>query len=188
MRWWKVGLTLAAIVSMVGLFAYGFTVDPRAIPSTLTGKPAPDFSLILFDGRTIRLSDFRGKAVFLDFWASWCPPCRAEARLLEASWKRHRGEDVVFLGINMQDREEPARAFLREFDITYANGIDAGNRIAIGYGIWGIPETFFVDRNGRITYKHIGALDEELIHAKIEEARQGVVSGREGKGDYRSIQ
>ncbi len=82
----------------------------------------------------------------------------------------------------------PARAFLREFDITYANGIDAGNRIAIGYGIWGIPETFFIDRNGRITYKHIGALDADIIHAKLEEARQGVVSRREGKGDYRSIQ
>ncbi|MFZ1058438.1 MAG: TlpA disulfide reductase family protein, partial [Candidatus Rokuibacteriota bacterium] len=93
----------------------------------------------------------------------------------------------AFLGINMQDREEAAREFLREFGVTYPNGIDGGNRIAIDYGVWGIPETFFLDRNGRITYKHIGALGAETIHAKLEEARQGVQSRREGKGEYRSI-
>jgi len=185
--WARLLIVFGVVTPLVGFLAYGFTRDPREIPSPLIGRPAPPFTLPLMDGGEMKLEDLRGKVVFLNFWASWCPPCRAEARLLEASWRRHRGEDVVFLGINMQDREEPARAFLREFDITYANGIDAGNRIAIGYGIWGIPETFFIDRNGRISYKHIGALDAEIIHAKLEEARQGVVSRREGKGDYRSI-
>jgi cytochrome c biogenesis protein CcmG/thiol:disulfide interchange protein DsbE len=186
--WARILLVFGVVAPLVAFLAYGFTRDPREIPSPLIGRPAPPFKLPLMDGREVALEEFRGKVVFLNFWASWCPPCRAEARLLEASWRRHRGEDVVFFGVNMQDREEPARAFLREFDITYPNAVDAGNRVAIGYGIWGIPETFFIDGNGRITYKHIGALDAELIHTKLEEARQGVVSRREGKGEYRSIQ
>jgi cytochrome c biogenesis protein CcmG/thiol:disulfide interchange protein DsbE len=95
---------------------------------------------------------------------------------------------VVFLGVNVQDREGAAREFLKEFGVTYANGIDGGNRIAIDYGIWGLPETFFLDRSGRITYKHVGALGRETVHAKLEEARRGVVSRREGKGEYRPIQ
>jgi len=186
-RWWKVGLTLTAIVSMVGLLAYGFTVDPRAIPSTLTGKPAPDFSLTLFDGRTIRLSDFRGRVVILNFWASWCPPCRAEAPLLEQSWQRYKDQGVVFLGVDMQDTEEAARQFIQEFGITYPNGRDPKNRIAIDYGVYGIPETFFIDREGRITYKHIGALEPETILVKLGDAARGIASSEGKNQDYQAI-
>jgi cytochrome c biogenesis protein CcmG/thiol:disulfide interchange protein DsbE len=187
MRWWKVGLTLAAIGSMVGLLAYGFTTDPRAIPSILTGKPAPDFSLTLFDGRTIRLSDFRGKVVFLNFWASWCPPCRAEARMLEQAWQRYKDQGVVFLGVEIQDKEEAARGFIQEFGITYINGRDPQNRIAIDYGVYGIPETFFIDKDGRITYKQIGAQSWETIVAKIENAAQGIATTEGKSQDYQSI-
>ncbi len=187
MRAWKVLLVVAAIGSVVGLLAYGFTTDPRAIPSVLTGKPAPDFSLTLFDGRTVRLSDFRGKVVFINFWASWCPPCRAEARLLEQSWQRYKDQGVVFLGVDIQDREEDARRFIQEFGVTYMNGRDPYNRIAIDYGVYGIPETFFIDREGQITYKHIGALGWETILVKVGDAARGI-STAEGKSrDYQSI-
>ncbi|MBI2493823.1 MAG: TlpA family protein disulfide reductase [Candidatus Rokubacteria bacterium] len=188
MPWKRLVLVFALGVPLLAVLAYGFTRDPREIPSPLIGRPAPPFTVRLMDGREAALADFRGQVVFLNFWASWCPPCRAEARLLEASWLRHREQDIVFLGVNMQDREDAAREFVREFGITYANGIDGGNRIAIGYGVWGIPETFIIDRTGRITYKHIGALGAETIHAKLEDARRGTVSQREGKGEYRSIQ
>ncbi len=188
MAWRRLVLVFLLGVPLVAVLAYGFTRDPREIPSPLIGRPAPPFTLQLMDGRTLSLADLRGKVVFLNFWASWCPPCRAEARNLEASWERHRADDVVFLGINIQDTEEKARGFLREFGVTYANGIDAGNRVAIDYGVWGIPETFFLDRTGRITYKHVGALGTELIHAKLAEAQRGVASQREGKGEYRSVQ
>ncbi|HSB71769.1 MAG TPA: TlpA disulfide reductase family protein [Candidatus Methylomirabilis sp.] len=187
MRIWKTLAILAAVGAILTLLAYGFTTDPRAIPSTLTGKAAPDFSLTLFDGRETRLSDFRGRVVFLNFWASWCPPCRAEARLLEQAWKRHKDQDVVFLGVDIQDTEDAARRFIQEFGITYPNGRDPKNRIAIDYGVYGIPETFFIDKEGRITYKHIGGLGWETVVAKLGEAAQGLASTEGKSRDYQSI-
>jgi cytochrome c biogenesis protein CcmG/thiol:disulfide interchange protein DsbE len=171
----------------VSRLAYGFTRDPRASPSAIVGKRAPDFELTLFDGSQVRLSDFRGKALFLNFWASWCPPCRAEARSLEAAWRYYRDRDVVFLGVNIQDPEENARQFLKDFGVTYMNGRDAQGRIAIDYGLYGLPETFFIDRTGLITYKHIGAIGEATLAQKMDEALQGVASAEGRSGDYRSI-
>lgn len=187
MRGWKVLLILAVVGGVVALLAYGFTTDPRAIPSTMTGKPAPDFSLTLFDGRSVRLSDFRGKVVFLNFWASWCPPCRAEAGLLEKAWRQYKDQGVIFLGIDIQDTEEAARTFIREFGITYPNGRDPNNRIAIDYGVYGIPETFFIDKDGRITYKHIGALERETLAGKLGEASRGIASTEGKSQDYQAI-
>lgn len=186
-RWWRVALSLTPVLGLLGLLAYGFTREPRVIPSPLVGKPAPDFQLTLFDGSQVRLSDFRSKVVFLNFWASWCPPCRAEARLLEAAWRHYRDRGVVFLGVNIQDREARAREFLEEFGITYPNGRDTGNRIAIDYGVYGLPETFLISSDGLITYKHIGVIEADLLAMKMEEALRGAVSA-EGRGaDYRSI-
>lgn len=178
---------LAVIVPLLGLLAYGFTRDPRDIPSSLIGKPAPPFTLTLFDGGTVSLAALRGKVVLLNFWASWCIPCRREARALEAGWRAYRDRGAVFVGVDIQDREADALAFLREFGVTYSNGPDPGSRIAIDYGVYGIPETFIIDREGRITYKHIGALGRETMTAKLEEAVRGVVSAGEDRGEFRSI-
>lgn len=186
-RWWRIALTLVPVLGFLGVLVYGMTRDPRAIPSPLAGKPAPDFSLILFDGTQVRLSDFRSRVVFLNFWASWCPPCRAEARLLEAAWRHYRDQSVVFLGVNIQDREASARQFLEEFGITYPNGRDPQNRIAIDYGVYGLPETFFISPDGLITYKHIGAIESDLLVLKIEKALQGAVSAEGRGGGYQSI-
>lgn len=180
-------MILVAVGSVLGILAYGFFRDPRDVPSPLIGKRAPDFTLTLFDGRSLRLEELRGKVVFLNFWASWCPPCRAEARTLETAWQKYRGQDVVFVGIAIQDTEEGARAFLREFGVTYPNGRDPTGEIAIDYGVWGIPETFIVDGQGRIAYKHVGRIEWSTIAAKLDEALRGIVSTREGKGDFRQI-
>jgi len=186
-RWWRLALFFLPVLGFLGVLVYGMTRDPRAIPSPLVGRPAPDFQLTLFDGSQVRLSEFRGRVVFLNFWASWCPPCRAEARLLEAAWRHYRSRGVVFLGVNIQDREASARGFLEEFGITYPNGRDPQNRVAIDYGVYGLPETFFISRDGLITYKHIGAIGGDLLAGKMEEALRGAVSA-EGRGaDYRSI-
>jgi cytochrome c biogenesis protein CcmG/thiol:disulfide interchange protein DsbE len=180
-------LIFGGVAGVVSLLAYGFTTDPRKIPSALVGSQAPDFELELLDGTAVRLSDYQGRIVFLNFWASWCPPCRAEARLLELAWREAKDQGVIFLGVNIQDTEEGARRFIQEFDVTYPNGRDSGSRIAINYGVYGIPETFFIDREGRITYKHIGALGAETLGRKLVEASRGIVTV-EGRGaGYQSV-
>ncbi len=180
-------IVMGIIIPIVWLLAYGFSRDPRYIQSPLIARQAPSFTLPLFGGGTIRLEDLRGKVVFLNFWASWCPPCRAEARTLEAAWQRYKDREVVFLGIDIQDTEQDARAFLKEFGITYLNARDASGEVAIEYGVWGIPETFFIDRDGRITFKQVGALGMPTIIAKLDEALEGIVSAKEGRGEFRSV-
>ena len=175
------------MATILGLLAFGFTRDARYITSPLVDKPAPAFTVALFDGQEMSLEDVRGKAVFLNFWASWCPPCRAEARDLEAAWQRVKDKNVVFIGVALQDTDENSREFLKEFNVTYPNGKDLSGRMAIDYGTWGIPESFFIDPEGRITYKHVGGIGAELVLSKIEEAAKGIVSAQEGKGDYSPI-
>ncbi len=184
--WIKVGLVFAIMGGIAALLAYGFTIDSRYIQSPLIAKEAPSFTLTLVDGGTVSLKELNGKAVLLNFWASWCIPCRAEAPALENAWQKYKDRDVIFIGVNIQDKEEDARAFMNEFAITYLNGRDESGKIAIDYGLWGIPETFFIDPQGRITYKHAGELKAPIIAAKLHEALSGVVSA-EGKGEYRSV-
>jgi cytochrome c biogenesis protein CcmG/thiol:disulfide interchange protein DsbE len=153
-----VGAIILSVLAVLGLLGYGFTSEARYIPTPLLARPARSFTLPMFDGTVLRLEDLRGKVVFLNFWASWCPPCRAEARTLEAAWRTYGDRGVVFVGANIQDTEADARAFLEEFSITYPNGMDRRSRVAIDYGLWGLPEAFIIDREGRIVYKHVGAL------------------------------
>jgi len=187
LMWKRLVIGLVVVVPILALLVYGFTRDPREIASPLIARPAAPFTLTLFDGRRLTLAELRGTVVVLNFWASWCLPCREEARALEAAWRRYQDREVVFVGVDIQDTEDDARAFLREFGVTYPNGADAGSRIAIEYGVYGIPETFVIDRQGRITYKHVGAVDRGTLSAKLDEALRGIVSGAEGKGAFRAI-
>ena len=179
---------LVPAVALLGLLGYGFWIDSRYIPSPLIEKAAPPFTLTLFDGSVLKLADLRGKVVFVNFWASWCVPCREEAPPLEAAWRSYGRRDVVFVGINIQDKEPDARAFVDEFGISYANGIDHGSRIAVDYGVYGIPESFIIDRAGRITYKQIGAISATTIAAKLDETLAGVAGVSEGRGEFRRVQ
>jgi len=187
MAWRRLILTVLLIAPVLGLLAFGFTRDARYIKSPLLAKQAAPFAVTLFDGNQVRLEDLRGKAVFLNFWASWCTPCRAEAKDLEAAWQQIKDKNMVFLGVALQDREQDARAFLKEFNITYPNGRDESGKIAVDYGVWGIPESFFIDPQGRITYKHVGGIRAALVTAKLQEAASGIVSAKEGKEDYQPI-
>ena len=106
--------------------------------------------------------------------------------MLEAAWRRLAASDVVFIGVNTQDEEERARAFVQEFGLTYANGRDPGGRIAIDYGVWGLPEAFFIDAQGRISGKHIGTIGAEQLAAGIDAAGRGVVRSSQERGEYQS--
>ena len=184
----RVGTWVAVFVpvlGLLGLLAYGFRTNPREILSPLLGRAAAPFSLTLFDGSRVTLAEHRGKVVLVNFWASWCIPCREEAPLLEAAWRAYRDRGVVFVGVNIQDSEGAARAFLREFGITYPNGPDPGGRIAIDYGVYGIPETFWITRDGRIASKQIGAIGLPLLEAGLDAALRGVVLSREGRSEQR---
>jgi len=185
---WRRLLLIALILGpILGLLAFGFTRDARYITSPLLAKPAAPFTLKLFDGGKITLADLRGKAVFLNIWASWCPPCRAEAKELEAAWQKVKDKNMVFIGVALQDTDENSLEFLKEFGVTYPNGKDESGKIGVDYGTWGIPESFFIDPQGRITYKHVGGIRAALVLSKIEEAAKSIASAQEGKGDYQSI-
>lgn len=180
---WRYFVPIVTVLGLLTLLAYGFTRDPRAIKSPLIGKVALPFSLTLFDSGRFDLEAHKKNVVVVNFWASWCVPCREEAPLLEAAWRAYRDRGVVFVGVNFQDQESAARQFIQEFGLTFPNGPDQGSRIAVDYGVYGIPELFFVDGSGRITYKHIGLIGASLLQAKLEEARRGVTSRDEGRGE-----
>jgi cytochrome c biogenesis protein CcmG/thiol:disulfide interchange protein DsbE len=127
---------------------------------------APAFTLTTFDGETISSADLLGKGVVLNFWASWCDPCRDEAAMLEETWQREQGNDIVFIGLDYLDQEPAAKAYLKEFGITYPNGPDLQSAAARRYGIKGVPETFFINPQGSITDIVIGPI---VSQGKMEE-------------------
>jgi cytochrome c biogenesis protein CcmG/thiol:disulfide interchange protein DsbE len=158
-----------AVVPVLVLLAYGFRTDPRAIPSPLVGKPAAPFTLTAFDGKPVSLDALRGKIVVVNFWASWCvPACYDEAPSLERAWQAYRDRSVVLVGVNIQDKEEPARRFLDRFGHTFPNAPDPAGRVSVDYGVYGVPETFFIDRAGRVRFKHVGAVTDEILKQQLD--------------------
>lgn len=161
-----------AVAGLIALIAVGLVrKEPLtgASGAARVNRPAADFTLPLFSGGEITLSSLRGKPVVINFWASWCPPCREEAPILEKVWRQYRNKEVTFIGVDIQDAEGDARAYIKEFGITYPNGPDIGGRITIDYGVSGIPVSFFVNREGRIVSRWVGAINEPLLVARIEE-------------------
>ncbi len=166
--WGRVG-RWAAVLLVIGLLAMlGWGLVQKANGPRDSGL-APDFTLTGFDGRAATLSQLRGQVVIVNFWASWCPPCREEAAYLEQTWRKYQGRGVVFIGVDWADTEKEALAYIDEFDITYLNGPDLGTRIAQAYRIQGVPETFFVDQAGKLRGVHIGPLKAPQLDDKIEE-------------------
>jgi cytochrome c biogenesis protein CcmG/thiol:disulfide interchange protein DsbE len=165
LRW----LVPLAAVPVLVLLAYGFKVDHRDIPSPLVGRPAPAFALRTFDGEPLALETQRGKVVVLNFWASWCyPACYEEAPVLEQGWRAWRERGVVVVGVDIQDTEDKARKFMADFGITFPNAPDGGGKVSIDYGVYGVPETFFIDKQGRIRTKHVGAVTDAVFRSTVE--------------------
>ncbi len=166
--WRRLLLTLAIVLVPVALLAYGLRGDPRSVPSPLVGTSAPEFSLPALGGGQAKLADFRGRVLVLNFWASWCVPCREEAPALEAMWQHYRDRGVAVIGVNIQDQEPAAREFMAATRTTFPNVVDARGLTSIAYGIYGVPETFVIDRAGRIRFKQIGAADVKALARELE--------------------
>lgn len=140
------------------------TMIPQA--TTVVAKldePAPDFELELFDGGTVRLSDLKGKVVVLNFWASWCPPCRKEMPAFERTWQEYRDRGVVFVGVAVQDDEADSRAFAQEAGVTYPIGMDWNGRIFQSYRPTSMPTTFLIDREGVVSRKIVNYANEAVL-------------------------
>jgi len=130
---------------------------------------APQFSIPLYNGGTFSLTEQRGKVVVVNFWASWCIPCRDEAPMLERVWRKYRDRGVVFIGVDYVDTEVEALKFIKEFNMTYPTGPDLRTETSAKFHIRGVPETFFVGKDGELNGNIIGPMDERTLTAKLEE-------------------
>src|SRR3990167_9087640 len=160
-------IPLLVFLVMAVFFAIGLTMNPRDIPSPLIGKPVPEFSLPPVKGGTLGLAsaDLRGEVSIVNVFASWCVACREEHPILMGI--KEKGI-VPLHGINYKDKPDDARAWLDEMGDPYTRiGADISGRVAIDWGVYGVPETFVIDRDGRIAYKHIGAVTPEVLRDKL---------------------
>lgn len=166
---WGNGLVMLSVLSLVGLLGFGLTVDDDRLPSPLVGAPAPDFRLAdLEGGPDVALEEFRGRPVVVNFWASWCLGCIEEHPDLVRAWRRYGDGDLEMIGIVYQDTPSNARRYLERHGGGWTQLLDPGSRTAIDYGVYGIPETFFIGRDGIVSHKHIGPVTDAVLTTEIE--------------------
>lgn len=169
-RWSMIGLWVA-VIAILAVLAWGLINTNAARPEV--GQVAPDFDVEFFDGyewntlSAANLSDMRGQPVVLNFWASWCVECRYETDVLEQAWLKYRDDGVVFLGVAYADVEPNSIAYMKEFGVTFPHAPDLGTDISQDYEITGVPETFFIDKEGVIRHVQIGAVDQQMLDTLI---------------------
>ncbi len=161
------GAVAAAVSAVVALLSIGLGRDPSAIRSPLVGRAAPDFTLSQLDGEPFTLSRLRGQVVVVNFWASWCAECHTEQPALNQTWQRFQDSGVVVVGVNFEDTTGDASDYVRTAGVSYPVVEDSDSRTALAYGLRGIPETFVVDRTGRIADRIIGPVDATKLSNEI---------------------
>ena len=167
MRALKFALPLAVFVALVAFFAVGLTRDPREVPSPFIGKPAPAFTLTQLHDEKVAFTpdDMKGKVWLLNVWASWCVSCRVEHPLLV---EMSRGKVVPIVGLNYKDKRDDGIRWLAKFGDPYVlSAYDDEGRVGIDYGVYGVPETFVIDKQGVIRYKQIGPVTPEALEKTI---------------------
>ena len=168
---------VATVAALSALFLFGLLrgSPDRDIPSNFLGRQVPNFDLPVFErcmaevGPRLTLDEVRDRPMVINFWASWCGPCYEEAPHIQRAHERY-GDEVLFIGIQTQDRDARAagRAFIERFDLTFPNVFDGDSRTSIAYGLFGVPETFFVRADGTVAYKHVGPVDARLLTERVE--------------------
>ncbi|HEV7654670.1 MAG TPA: TlpA disulfide reductase family protein [Mycobacteriales bacterium] len=161
-------LVAALVAGVVAVLSTGLGRDPAATASPLVGRTAPDFTLSGLDGPAVTLSTLRGQVVIVNFWASWCAECHDEQDALDQTWQRYRDAGAVVLGVDFQDTTDGARDYVHQSGLTYPVVEDKDSRTALAYGIRGIPETFLLDRSGRIVNRIIGRVDAAVLAAQVD--------------------
>jgi cytochrome c biogenesis protein CcmG/thiol:disulfide interchange protein DsbE len=131
-------------------------------------EAAPDFEITLFSGGKFRLSEQRGKAVVINFFASWCRSCGEDTPVIEKISREYAAEDVVLLAIAVDDTESKAKAFMKKIGLTIPAGLDRTGKIKDAFGLYGMPTTYFIDKNGMISYFHAGVVTEQLLKHEID--------------------
>ncbi|MBI4755665.1 MAG: DsbE family thiol:disulfide interchange protein [Betaproteobacteria bacterium] len=162
-RYWP----LAAFIVLLLMLAAGLRLNPRELPSALIDKPAPDFRLTLLDApdRAMSRDDMAGQVWVLNVWASWCVACRQEHPVL---LDLARSGEVNLYGLNYKDERPTAQGWLERHGNPYrASLFDGDGRLGIDLGVYGVPETFVIDRQGRIRYKHVGPLTPEIVRERL---------------------
>ncbi|MDA1257152.1 MAG: TlpA disulfide reductase family protein [Chloroflexi bacterium] len=148
----------------------GLAVNQSLGERDVSAQVGADFALPALDGDgTVRLSDFRGKIVMVDFWSSWCPPCRQESPALEAAYQDFRDQGVEFVGIAIWDVDSETRKFRDAFGLEYPIVVDSNGRAAVEWGVVGLPEKFFVDREGRVVKKYAGPMTRDRLGLELRE-------------------
>ena len=160
-------LPLAVLAVVVGFLGVGLKLNPREVPSPLIGKAAPPFTLSVLHepGKTVSNTDLKGQVWLLNVWASWCVTCREEHPVLV---ELARQKVVPIYGLNYKDKSDDAKAWLKQFGDPYVMSlVDEKGQIGIDYGVYGVPETYVIDRNGVIRYKKIGPVTPDTVRDKI---------------------
>jgi cytochrome c biogenesis protein CcmG/thiol:disulfide interchange protein DsbE len=159
---WLAGGLIGMLV--LALLGYGLTTHV----SLQAGSPVPEVSLTAFDGSPVSLASQRGQVVVINFFASWCPPCREEAADVQQTWSDYQQQGVQFYGIAYKDAASAAQAFLDEFGVTYPAAMDPGSRMARAYGVTGVPETFVIDQQGQLVRHFPGPVTREQLSQELE--------------------
>src|SRR5262245_50001630 len=161
-------LVLIVVMGLVLVLVFGFGMALlKANLTQLEGGIAPDFTIKTYDGKTFKLSMHRGKVVLINFWASWCGPCRSEAPDLNALWDEFKDQDVVFIGVGHLDNEKDALGFLREFGVEYPAGPDNGTEVSDKYRVKAVPETYIVDKQGNLVITIPGPTTTAELREKL---------------------
>lgn len=158
-------LALAAVVA--SLYLYHHSSRPRSSSTSLQHRVAPDFTLPLLDGGQLRLSSYRGKVVLLDFWATWCVPCREETPHFVELQKKYGDRGLQIIGVSMDDSPDPVHPFVQQFHVNYPVVMGTADVGSAYGGVLGLPIAFLLDREGKIQAKHIGATDAAVFEKEI---------------------